>query len=192
MNKETDFLQQLGQDRLIASIKSPKNLERFLETEIQAAFLLTGNISVIKRYVDLLKQHNRMVFLHIEKIPGISYDREGLEFLAKFVKPTGIVTTKSSLINYAKQEGLVAIQRLFLVDTDAVAQGLKTVQNIKPDALELMPGLIPEMIEKIVKKTSIPIITGGLIQNESHIQAALKAGATAVSTGKSWLWKKYE
>ncbi|MGE1115366.1 glycerol-3-phosphate responsive antiterminator [Priestia megaterium] len=192
MNKETDFLQQLGQDRLIASIKSPKNLERFLETEIQAAFLLTGNISVIKRYVDLLKQHNRMVFLHIEKIPGISYDREGLKFLAKFVKPTGIVTTKSSLINYAKQEGLVAIQRLFLVDTDAVAQGLKTVQNIKPDALELMPGLIPEMIEKIVKKTSIPIITGGLIQNESHIQAALKAGATAVSTGKSWLWKKYE
>lgn len=55
-----------------------------------------------------------------------------------------------------------------------------------------MPGLIPEMIEKVVKKTSIPIITGGLIQNESHIQAALKAGATAVSTGKSWLWKKYE
>lgn len=152
MNKEADFLQQLGQDRLIASIKSPKNLEQFLETEIQAAFLLTGNISVIKRYVDLLKQHNRTVFLHIEKIPGISYDREGLKFLAKFVKPTGIVTTKSSLINYAKQEGLVAIQRLFLVDTDAVAQGLKTVQDIKPDALELMPGLIPEMIEKIVKK----------------------------------------
>ncbi|WP_338788977.1 glycerol-3-phosphate responsive antiterminator [Priestia megaterium] len=190
MNKEADFLQQLGQDRLIASIKSPKNLEQFLETEIQSAFLLTGNISVIKRYVDLLKQHNRIVFLHIEKIPGISYDREGLKFLAKFVKPTGIVTTKSSLINYAKQEGLVVIQRLFLVDTDAVAQGLKTVQDIKPDALELMPGLIPEMIEKIVKKTSIPIITGGLIQNESHIQAALKAGATAVSTGKSWLWKK--
>lgn len=192
LNKEADFLQQLGQDRLIASIKSPKHLEQFLETEIQAAFLLTGNISVIKRYVDLLKQHNRMIFLHIEKISGISYDREGLKFLAKFVKPTGIVTTKSSLINYAKQEGLVAIQRLFLVDTDAVAQGLKTVQDIKPDALELMPGLIPEMIEKVVKKTSIPIITGGLIQNESHIQAALKAGATAVSTGKSWLWKKYE
>ncbi|MEK1831085.1 glycerol-3-phosphate responsive antiterminator [Priestia megaterium] len=62
MNKEADFLQQLGQDRLIASIKSSKNLEQFLETEIQAAFLLTGNISVIKRYVDLLKQHNRTVF----------------------------------------------------------------------------------------------------------------------------------
>ena len=192
MNKEADFLQQLGQDRLIASIKSPKNLEQFLETEIQAAFLLTGNISVIKRYVDLLKQHNRMVFLHVEKIPGISYDREGLKFLAKFVKPTGIVTTKSSLINYAKQEGLVAIQRLFLVDTDAVAQGLKTVQDIKPDALELMPGLIPEMIEKIVKKTSIPIITGGLIQNESHIASCFKSWGYGISTGKSWLWKKYE
>lgn len=192
LNLLQEFTRRLTEDRLIASIKDPKSLDQFLETNIQSAFLLTGNISVIKRYVDLLKKHNRFVFLHIEKIPGISYDREGLQFIARYVKPTGIVTTKSSLIHLAKKEGLLTIQRLFLVDTDAVKNGLKTVNEIQPDALELMPALLPEMIIKLRNETSCPIITGGLIHNQIQIDAALQSGALAVSTGRPWLWKVHE
>ncbi len=192
MDTHQEFIKRLHEDRLIAAIKDPKSFDRFMETDIQSAFLLMGNISVIKRYVDLLKKHDRHVFLHLEKIPGISYDREGLKFIAKFVKPTGIVTTKSSLIQFAKNEGLLAIQRLFLIDTDAVANGLKTVNEIQPHALEVMPGLIPEMIKKIKKETDLPIITGGLIQHARHIEEAISSGAVAASTGRSWLWKKYE
>lgn len=189
---QNEFTKRLSEDRLIASIKDPKSLDHFLESSIQSAFLLTGNISVIKRYVDLLKKHNRFVFLHIEKIPGISYDREGLKFIAKYVKPTGIVTTKSSLIQLAKKEGLLTIQRLFLVDTDAVKNGLLAVNEIQPHALEIMPALIPEMISKIKRETNLPIITGGLIRNQEHIDSALQSGALAVSTGKPWLWKKQD
>ncbi len=189
VNIVSEFQFYLNQDRMIASVKTPKSLELFLESDVKVAFLLTGNISVIKKYVELLKKHDRFVFLHLEKIKGISYDKEGLKFIAKFVKPTGIVTTKSSLIQLAKKEGLIAIQRLFLVDTDAVANGLKVVEEIQPDALEVMPALIPEMIEKLKLKTSCPLITGGLIQNQQHIDQALQSGAVAVSTGKNWLWK---
>ncbi|APH06375.1 glycerol-3-phosphate responsive antiterminator [Bacillus weihaiensis] len=189
MDLQEEFTRRLEHDRLIASIKDPKSLDQFLESNIQCAFLLTGNISVIKRYVDVLKKHNRFVFLHIEKIPGISYDREGLKFIAKYVQPTGIVTTKSSLIQLANKEGLLTIQRLFLVDTDAVKNGLKAVNEIQPDALELMPALIPEIIAKLKRKTDIPLITGGLIQHQEHINAALQSGAIAVSTGKPRLWQ---
>ncbi|MDQ0230393.1 glycerol-3-phosphate responsive antiterminator [Metabacillus malikii] len=188
MNNYEDFVRRLKEDQLIASIKSPKSLDLFLETNIQSAFLLTGNISVIKRYVELLKQNNRFVFLHIEKIPGISFDREGLKFIAKFVKPTGIVTTKSSLIQLAKKEGLITIQRLFLVDTDAVENGLQVVNEIQPHALEIMPALIPDMIAKLKRNTNLPIITGGLIQSQDHIDAALNHGAVAVSTSRPKLW----
>ncbi|MBS2970595.1 glycerol-3-phosphate responsive antiterminator [Metabacillus sp. KIGAM252] len=192
MEIQREFIKHLENDRLISSIKDPKSLELFLESDIRSAFLLTGNISVIKRYVDLLKENGRFVFLHLEKIPGISFDKEGLKFIAKYVKPTGIVTTKSSLIQFAKKEGLLTIQRLFLVDTDALKNGLQTSCEIKPDALELMPGLIPELITKVKAKTDLPIITGGLISNKAHIHAALESGAMAVSTGKPWLWKKPE
>ncbi|MEW4286325.1 glycerol-3-phosphate responsive antiterminator [Priestia koreensis] len=189
MDVHEEFLRRLHKDRLIASIKDPKSFDYFLETNIQLAFLLMGNISVIKRYVDALKRENRFVFLHIEKIPGISYDREGLKFIANFVKPTGIVSTKSSLIQLAKKEGLLTIQRLFLVDTDAVAHGLKVANDIQPDALELMPGLIPEMVMKVREEASVPIITGGLIRNKRQAETALESGAAAISTGSPRLWK---
>ncbi|WAA09161.1 glycerol-3-phosphate responsive antiterminator [Fervidibacillus albus] len=186
------LLEYIQRDRPIASIKNPKQLDIFLKTELQVAFLQTGNISVIKRYVDLLKEQKRYVFLHVEKIPGVSYDREGLQFLAKFVKPHGIVTTKSSLVHLAKKEGLITVQRLFLIDTDAVENGIKSIHDVEPHALEVMPGLIPEMIEMIRNQTCVPIITGGLIQHEHHIKAALRSGAVSVSTGNPKLWKKWE
>lgn len=44
------FFESVAKDKVIAAIKEPKHLEKFLESDIKAAFLLTGNISVIKRY----------------------------------------------------------------------------------------------------------------------------------------------
>ncbi|KPB05584.1 glycerol-3-phosphate responsive antiterminator [Bacillus sp. CHD6a] len=189
MSLQEEFIQRLNHDRMIASIKDTKSLDQFIESDIQCAFLLVGNISVIKRYVDLLKKHNRFVFLHLEKIPGVSFDREGLKFIAKYVQPTGIVTTKSSLIQLAKKEGLLTIQRLFLVDTEAVKNGLKAVNTIQPHALEIMPALMPEMIVKLKRKTNLPIITGGLIQHNQQIDDAIQSGAIAVSTGKPRFWQ---
>jgi len=189
MMKQHRFFERLNEDRVIASIKDPKSFDLFLEKDIQSAFLLMGNLTVIKRYVDLLKKHDRDVFLHIEKIPGISFDKEGLRFLAHYVQPTGIVTTKSSLITHAKKEGLIAIQRLFLIDSDAVDHGLSIAETVQPDALELMPGIVPTMIEQIKTHTTIPIITGGLIQHRHQMREAIDSGACAVSTGKPWLWK---
>ncbi|MBW7651718.1 glycerol-3-phosphate responsive antiterminator [Anoxybacillus sp. ST4] len=180
------------QEKFIATIKHPKHMEYFLKTRWKTAFLQTGTISVIKRYVDLLKEHDRYVFIHVEKIPGITCDKEGLQFLAKFIRPHGIVTTKSSLIHLAKKEKLWAIQRLFLVDTDAMMNGLHSIQQVAPDALEVMPGIVPEMIEYLVKKTNIPIITGGLIQNKNQILQSIQKGAQAVSSGNPEIWKLFE
>nr|WP_080849302.1 glycerol-3-phosphate responsive antiterminator [Cytobacillus gottheilii] len=192
MEQKQQFLRNMKEERVIAAIKDPKSLDYFLTTDIHTAFLLMGNISVIKRYVDLLKKHNRLVFLHLEKIPGISQDKEGLRFISKFIKPTGIVATKPSLIKIAKQEGLIAIQRLFLIDSEAVENGLKVSREIQPDALEIMPGLLPGIVKNIKKETDIPIITGGLIHYKSQIQDAIESGAMAASTGKQQLWRVYK
>lgn len=78
---------------------------------------------------------------------------------------------------------------MFLVDTDAVENGLKQVSEITPDALEVMPGIVPEMVANLVQRTNIPIITGGLVQHRHHITQALQSGAIAVSTGNPTLWK---
>ncbi|MGD8190688.1 glycerol-3-phosphate responsive antiterminator [Brevibacillus ginsengisoli] len=189
MNK-ADFLKGLTEHRLIASVKEPKYLEKAAEAQVGAVVLSIGNIRVIKNYVDFFRGHSRPVFLHLERIGGISYDREGLAFLAQHVKPDGIVTTRNTLIKLAKKYELLTIQRLFLVDSDAVKSGLESVQETQPDAVEIMPALIPEYIEEYCRELQVPIIAGGLITKREQMVKALQHGAIAVSVGSHQLWKE--
>jgi len=163
-------------------------LEKALDHELSGVFLLTGNIATIKRYVDFYKSNHLFVFLHLEKIGGLLPDKEGLSFIANYVKPTGIISTKKSHIKEVKKLGLLTIQRLFLVDSDALTHGISSFQEGIPDAIELMPGLIPEIVTQVKRLTDIPIITGGLIQNREQMIKAVNSGAVAVSTGNPDLW----
>ncbi|WP_027417085.1 glycerol-3-phosphate responsive antiterminator [Aneurinibacillus terranovensis] len=187
MNQQ-ELYQQIRTHRKIASVKSNKHLEKAIESNVSGVFLLTGNIGIIKRYVDLFISNRLFVFLHLEKIGGLQVDREGLEFIASYVKPTGIISTKSSTIKQAKKLGLRTIQRVFLVDSDALQHGIETCETVQPDAIELMPGIIPTMIEKVRALTDIPIITGGLISTAEEMREPLKHGAIAISTGNPDLW----
>jgi glycerol uptake operon antiterminator len=57
-----------------------------------------------------------------------------------------------------------------------------------PKAVEIMPGIVPSMIELILKKTNVPVIAGGLISKKEHVIDAIKAGATGVSTSSEKIW----
>ncbi|CAK9330941.1 glycerol-3-phosphate responsive antiterminator [Thermoanaerobacter kivui] len=187
MEKEA-FIERLKKYKLVAAVKEEKHLEKALKKPLSGIFLLTGNIGVVKRFVDFYRENDFMVFVHIEKIGGISFDQEGLQFIAHYVKPDGIITTKANLIKIAKKLNLITIQRCFLVDSDAFRNALEITKEVQPDFVELMPAVIPEMIEKFKTETNLPIITGGLLQNKEQMIRALASGAIAVSTGNPELW----
>ena len=63
----------------------------------------------------------------------------------------------------------------------------ETIENTKPDMIEIMPGVIPKAL-RLLADRDIPVIAGGLIETKSEITAALGSGAIAVSTGKRELW----
>lgn len=58
----------------------------------------------------------------------------------------------------------------------------------EPDYIEMLPGVIPELISEVRERTGIPIINGGLIRTKKHIENALAAGAIAVTTSDKTLW----
>lgn len=187
---QAEFRARLAQTKLIASVKEAKHLEKAAEANLSAAVLSIGNIGVIKGYVDFFKSREIPVFLHLERIGGISYDREGIAFLAHYVKPDGIVTTRNTLVKLAKKQGLLTIQRLFLVDSDSLKSGLQSIQDTQPDAVELMPALLPEYIEEFRSMLDTPIIAGGLLRKREQMEVVLQHGATAVSVGSPSLWKE--
>ena len=54
--------------------------------------------------------------------------------------------------------------------------------------IELMPGIIPDVIRRFTQAVDIPVIAGGLITERKQIIDALSAGAIGVSTGSAALW----
>ncbi|WP_313998331.1 glycerol-3-phosphate responsive antiterminator [uncultured Paenibacillus sp.] len=186
------FFRGLDRHRMIASIKEPKHIETALalRDRLSGVFLLTGHIGVLKGYVDLFNEHRVPVFLHLEKIGGLSTDYHGLDYLAKVIKPAGIITTKTNVAKNAKKLGLITIQRFFLVDTEGLENIAKSLCQIEPDMIELMPARIPEMIGMVKSFTSLPIITGGLLFERSQAQECLDNGANAVSSSNPELWQR--
>ncbi|MEF3303473.1 glycerol-3-phosphate responsive antiterminator [Paenibacillus sp. GYB003] len=172
----------------IAAVQKEADLDAALRGDVNVVFLLTGSLLNVQELTQRVKDAGKHVFLHMEFIEGIAPDRSGVAYVARNVKPTGIISTKSAIVKTAKDSGLLAIQRIFLIDRNAVLRGIKAVEQSSPDAIEVMPGIMPRIIREMTTMTPLPIIAGGLVGNRHEIDEGLEAGALAVSVGKPELW----
>lgn len=187
---ELEFFERLSLHKKIAAIKSPKGLEAAIKYKdrISAVFLLMGNILTVKNYVELLQKAGLPVFVHVEKIGGLSINNEGLDFIANYVKPLGVVTTKSNVISMAKKRKLLTVQRVFMIDTEVYDHVLQ-MNKEELDLIEIMPSQLPHIIQSLSREIEIPLITGGLLTEKEHAQEALACGALAVTTSSTNVWK---
>jgi len=174
---------------VIASIRNDSDFKYALNSKTAALFILHGDIFNLPQIMKECKKHNKLVFLHMDLIKGIGRDGEGVIYLSKKALCNGIVTTKSNLINIAKKEGLIAVQRLFLLDSAALKTGEQLLKKNQPDAVEILPGIAaPYFIEHVYKELLCPVIAGGLISDKSEIEKLLQRGVLAVSTSRKELW----
>ena len=84
--------------------------------------------------------------------------------------------------------GVFTIYRMNILNASSLNKCIKSIKEERPHALEILPGIMPNVIEKIVKDTKIPLISSGLITNKDDILNALNAGAIAVSSSTPETW----
>lgn len=164
--------------------------ERFfsdaLESPSEVIFLLGCDVLTVADKINSTHDKGKYIFVHIDLCDGIGKDKSGIRFLAN-LGVDGIISTKSNLIKYAKEQGLLTVQRFFAYDSHGI-EGIGEVSLINaPDFIEIMPGVIGK-ITKRFSKIGIPLISGGLIETKTEVTDALKSGAFAISTGKHELW----
>lgn len=173
----------------IASIHNSESLTIALANpRLKHLFLLYGDIMNIGDIMQQINNANKKAFLHVDFIKGLSTDSRGLQYVAEIIQPYGIVSTRGQVIQHAKKHQLKTIQRLFLIDSNAVQTGLKSVKMSSPDAVEAMPGLMPRVISDLSNEIDLPIVAGGLFKTKEELTSALDAGAVAVSAGNPALW----
>lgn len=174
---------------VIAAVQSEKDLEIAIKSKVSTIFLLCADIFNAKALVQRIKKADKNALIHIDFLEGIGKDSKAIDYIIKVIQPDGIISTKSSHIKIAKAKGAFTIQRFFLIDNKSYEMALKSVESIKPDMIEIMPGVMPGIIYRMTSQLSIPIIAGGLISNKQDIMEALNAGALGASTSKIELWE---
>ena len=111
-----------------------------------------------------------------------------MDFIQKFTRADGIITTKPSLIKRARELELSTILRFFVIDSMAYSSIEKQLRSVKPDYIEILPALMPKVIAKVCQSTSTPVIAGGLVSEKEDILALLDAGATSISSTNEKIW----
>jgi glycerol uptake operon antiterminator len=165
-----------------------KDFEHVLKRDHEHIILLETRLSQIESVVRYAKQSGKKVFVHADLVQGLKVDEYGIEYLINNVKVDGIVSTRVNVISLAKKHNVIAIQRLFALDSHVLEHNVRISRKVKPDYIEVLPGIIPGIMEEIHEKTDIPLIAGGLIRTEEDIQSALNNGASAVTTSNRDLW----
>ncbi|ARV44922.1 glycerol-3-phosphate responsive antiterminator GlpP [Bacillus subtilis] len=177
---------------ILPAIRNMKQFDEFLNSSFSYGVILDIHLGQLKGVIREAQKHGKNMMVHVDLIQGIKHDEYGAEFICQDIKPAGIISTRSNVIAKAKQKKIYAIQRLFLLDTSAMEKSMEFVGKHKPDFIEVLPGIVPSLIREIKEKTGIPIFAGGFIRTEEDVEQALKAGAVAVTTSNTKLWKKYE
>jgi glycerol uptake operon antiterminator len=177
---------------ILPAVRKIKDLEKLLSSSYEYLVLLDSHIGQLKNIVDLASRHGKKLLLHIDLVVGLKNDEYAAEFVCQNIKPAGLISTRASVITKTKQNGLLAIQRLFLLDSSALEKSYTLLERTRPDYIEVMPGVMPHIIQEVHEATGIPIFAGGLIRSVDEVERALKAGATAVTTSRAELWKHYE
>ena len=173
---------------VVAAIKDEEGLKKCLGSDIPIVFVLYGDICNIRDIVGRLKQAGKIVIIHLDLITGLSSKEIAVTYLRSVTHGDGIISTKPAVIRKAKEEGMFAIMRFFVIDSIAFESIQKQVEYVHPDMIEILPGLMPKVIRKIFSQSRVPVIAGGLITDKEDIMAALGAGAISISTTNQKVW----
>ena len=183
----SDIITTLKENPLIAAANS-QDLKLVSTSNVGSVLLMYAKLSELMSEEWKIYRDKKPLLIHMDLLEGLSSSREAISFIDTYVKPYGIVSTKSSILRAAKKKNIITIQRNFLIDTKSLENSITSIKENNPDAVEIMPGIVPSIVERIREYVDKPIILGGLISSKEEIINALNSGADGVSFGKKELW----
>ena len=190
---QQDFLEKVEANPIIAAVRNDEGLSKALASDVNIIFILYGDICSISDITERIEASGKISMVHMDLISGLNHSSEAsVEFIKKFTKAAGIITTKGNLIGKAQELDLRTVLRYFILDSKALDLIGKQSRAgcVQPDLIEILPGAVRSIvIERIRKIVRVPVICGGLISSKEEVVYALKSGALAISATNEAVWK---
>lgn len=190
MDKVRLLKDRLSSRPVICAVRSEEALRRVLSfEEPRCVFVLGSTLQDLFKAVSSLTARGHMPFVHVDLVEGLKADQSGIRYMVDNARPFGVISTHKGVIDAAKAMGLVTVLRVFLLDSDAVRKGKSLVSSLKPDFLEVLPGVAVMGVEKgRLLELGGSLIAGGLVETREQVRAILDKGVLGVSTSRVDLW----
>lgn len=176
----------------LPAIVAMKDFEKFLSSDLTWCILLDFHVSLLDGMIKEAHAANKKVIVHLDLVKGIASDEYGCEYICQKMHSDGIISTRSKVIEAAKRNKKIAIQRMFLIDSRSLEKGIAQLVQSAPDYVEVLPGIAYSILPMIKEQLQLPLISGGLIKDKETIDACVAHGATHVSIGSLELATSYE
>ncbi len=186
MKKE--FKEAIEESPIIVAIKDDDGLDKCLECDSRIIFILYGDIITIPSIVEKVKSADKIAMVHVDLIHGLQSKEVAVDFIKKYTKADGVISTKMPIIQRAKELGLYTVMRFFIIDSIAYNTMEKQIKNAHPDVIEVLPAMMPSVLERIVAFAKCPVIAGGLVSEKSDVMSLFEVGVSSVSSTNQEVW----
>ncbi|HEY3425018.1 MAG TPA: glycerol-3-phosphate responsive antiterminator [Negativicutes bacterium] len=186
---ENNLIKGLHVGPVLPALRTVEDFKVAMTSNISpSVVLLFGDINILPELLAQAKQSQKRILLHLDLFEGIGKDKAGIKYLAR-MGITAIITTKTHLAKLARAEGMIVIQRLFIMDSESIKTAINMVRSFKPDAIEILPASVPGwVVESLNRELGLPILAGGLIHDSTEVQETLQKGVAVVTTNRRELW----
>jgi len=179
----------LEQTRIIPSVRAPEFIDRSARAPGKVVYFLFGNPEHIGDMVERVAAAGKVALVNIDLVAGFARDEAAVSYLAHR-QVQGIISTHVEPLRAARNFGLFAIRRTFVLDSAALEGGLRSLDQFLPDALEVMPAIAARRVLPRLRQIypRLPVIAGGLITTLREIEDLVQQGVTSVSVSECRLW----
>lgn len=173
---------------VIPAISSHQDLDKFLKTDLEFGILMSFQLAQLPELVHTMQKHGKKVLVHLDMIKGLASDPYGAIYLIQKLRVHGIISIKPKVIELCKKRGVLGILRFFLKDTLSLHQSFDILKRVEPDAVEVLPAVKTDIIDRIRANTGAKVLMGGLIHSRTQIDQCIDDGAIAVTVSNPELW----
>jgi len=180
----------LEQSRIIPAVRSPEHLSKATAAAAsRIVYLLCGTPENIGEMAAQANTCGKVPIVNLDLVSGFARDAAAIEFMSRR-GIRGIISTHQVPLRAARALGLFAIQRTFLLDSAALQSSLRSVEQTRPDAVEVLPAIVaPYLVRELHRQNStLPVIAGGLVQSLRQIHDLIDQGVNSVSVGNPDYW----
>ncbi|WP_408008200.1 glycerol-3-phosphate responsive antiterminator [Pseudalkalibacillus sp. A8] len=181
--------QTLFNNVIIPSVRDLKFLNKALHSPSPYMLLSDTHIGNLKMLTKECHKEGKKVLVHLDLVGGLNKDNMGLKLLKDLFKVDGIISPNAKLINRSKELGLIAVHRLFLLDSRSLESGLKAIKESDLNAVEVLPGPFSKaFLPQIKQVTDAPILAGGFISTKDDVIELFNAGIQGLTCSNPALW----